>query len=1196
MKNLMKIFTMVMAGMFAFSCVTDSTEEIGVDLGNNGQTTFTISLEETKTQLGEKDADGKYPLYWCEGDQIAINGVASQALGANFDGASTATFQFGDVLTAPYCVVYPAAEGAGEGTTYPINFLAEQPYTKGTFASGAAPLYGYTAEAGTINLNHLTGVLRLAVKGKGEAITSVVFTSDIGKIAGPFTVDCTTGTLQPSADATNVVTVTFAEPLVLGEEATPIYAAVPAGSYGSFAITLHTANDKMTVKFNSTAKPIAVGAVREFTEFTYEANDIESGGTSFEIDSKDALIEFANMVSTNTFAPYTAAAVVANIDMTGVEWTPIEGFNGFTFDGGKSSGFAINGLNAPLFGSTNSTIQNVNLTNVNIASNGRLVLGAVACKLVAGESQSLISNCHVSGNINVNNTAAVPSGANTYYGINVAGIVGNIAGGAVDNCVNEANITISQLGSSDSAQALHPCIGGIVGAASVTGDILSPITNCVNGSQGGATGVIKYLDNHPNQLYLPQIGGILGLSSDSNLADIKNNTNYAPIEFNANTAGDGAIGYSSTCIGGIFGYSRGAVEHNENHGKISVLGGKIKAFYLGGIGGVGVTSSFAHNHNHNSEGILIDSDVTFFSLNVAGVIGGINKGGGTIDNCTNNAPIVSKASTATDITTGSWYYRVSGVVTYTNVAISNCENKANGDITVSGDVIIARNNAQPGVAITGVSAYHTTAGTIVNLTNRGDININTNMSLHSGITSWEHGKVCIAGVNGYTTRALRDLQNFGNITIGNTSSQIAIACNGLHIGGLVSHVSGALSVTDLEKNINKGNITVNKASLNGHAITADKSVVYACIGGLAGYYTGSSFNNSENEGDITLAHYVAVGNVYLFLGGNIGYTTNEALVVKNTKNIGTITVSDKITKAFYFYAGGLVGYSSKAITFDNCHNAMKAGVENGVVIKGTWADASGSNTVRFGGIVGYPSSGVLTLKNGVTNSANFHITSKYRDSGGFSVGGIAGVCSGSAHKFTQLVQNSGNIYYAGECPKGTFCIAGCIGQFGTSASKSIEKLVNTGNITAVKTVANSFPTSTKNGLIAGIAASCSGNLPNAQSVCTITAIDMEDRNHASSTKEGVTTYYHNSVGAIIGSTTAASILTNCHAGGKIVLEQVEDGADASGEGATIETPGNLNVSNYAAYLSGDHTFTSAAAKAQNCGFISAIDATPQYAE
>ena len=178
----------------------------------------------------------------------------------------------------------------------------------------------------------------------------------------------------------------------------------------------------------------------------------------------------------------------------------------------------------------------------------------------------------------------------------------------------------------------------------------------------------------------------------------------------------------------------------------------------------------------------------------------------------------------------------------------------------------------------------------------GDINVNTNMSLHSGLTNVKHGKICITGVNGYNTRSMRDLQNYGNITIGNTSSDISIAGNGVHIAGLVTAASGSLGVTNLTKNINKGNITINRAKLNGRAIKADNSFAVS-IGGLGAYYTGSSFANSENEGDITLSQYIAAGDVYLYLGGNIAHTTNEKLVVKGCKNIGTITVSDKITKA-----------------------------------------------------------------------------------------------------------------------------------------------------------------------------------------------------------------------------------------------------------------------------------------------------------
>ena len=86
MKNLTKIFFAVVAGMFAFSCVNDAINDPTVEVGSSVTTEITVSLEASRTQLGDKDAEGKYPLYWNAGDAIAVNGVASQPLAENFDG------------------------------------------------------------------------------------------------------------------------------------------------------------------------------------------------------------------------------------------------------------------------------------------------------------------------------------------------------------------------------------------------------------------------------------------------------------------------------------------------------------------------------------------------------------------------------------------------------------------------------------------------------------------------------------------------------------------------------------------------------------------------------------------------------------------------------------------------------------------------------------------------------------------------------------------------------------------------------------------------------------------------------------------------------------------------------------------------------------------------------------------------------
>ena len=53
MKNLTRIFMVAMA-LFAYSCVTDTTEDLGVQLGANGQSEIALSLEESRTHINDK--------------------------------------------------------------------------------------------------------------------------------------------------------------------------------------------------------------------------------------------------------------------------------------------------------------------------------------------------------------------------------------------------------------------------------------------------------------------------------------------------------------------------------------------------------------------------------------------------------------------------------------------------------------------------------------------------------------------------------------------------------------------------------------------------------------------------------------------------------------------------------------------------------------------------------------------------------------------------------------------------------------------------------------------------------------------------------------------------------------------------------------------------------------------------------------
>lgn len=71
-KNLLLILTLLSVAFVG--CQTDPATESA--WGGDGVSELTISVPSTRTHLGEKVGE-TYPLYWSEGDKIAVNGVES---------------------------------------------------------------------------------------------------------------------------------------------------------------------------------------------------------------------------------------------------------------------------------------------------------------------------------------------------------------------------------------------------------------------------------------------------------------------------------------------------------------------------------------------------------------------------------------------------------------------------------------------------------------------------------------------------------------------------------------------------------------------------------------------------------------------------------------------------------------------------------------------------------------------------------------------------------------------------------------------------------------------------------------------------------------------------------------------------------------------------------------------------------------
>ena len=693
MKHLTKLILGV-AALATLSCTTDVTEDLGVVVG--GQTNITLSLEESRTHINGKSGD-EYPLYWSAGDKIAVNGVASEPLSESSHGSASATFTINGVAEYPYNIVYPApAEGvtAADGLQA-VTFLTTQEYTAGTFAEGAVPMYAQVAKEGdAANLQHLAGVLCIAPKGEGVVLTSMTVTAENGKIAGNFDVDCTTGALTAHEDASNRLTVTFGEGLTLGAEATPIYVAVPAGEYSVFAITLNTATDAMLIRFDSTGdKAVKAGIVREFTEFTYATNATTSD--VFEIYDEASLRRFA--ATATKFYPYTSAKVVANIDMTGKEWTPIEGF-AHAFDGGN---FEIKGLTAPLFGTITATeIKNVKLVDVNILAIGSKEVGSIACKI--DNTAAVVSNCSASGKMVLQNNGALSSTIysagliarststqtfsnltneidievsgefseeNTY----VSGCVGYAKDLTVENLTNLGNLTFKDIVSP------RACLCGVAGYTKV-------YKNCVNGVKGDATkGCLKYEGTKDASFWAGGIGGV----SDATRT-LTNCVNYGSIIVTENASAAGVI------VGGIYANCQSSnstviytFDGCANHGELSIKPASTSSNVK--VGGGWAQTSGTHDTFKILNGFTNTGDITVEIDNVVGgtvLVGGavstFNKGlhadsNGVIKN-EGNITYKGVASTAS-------YTRISGVLAHTAstpLASANLSYVNTGDITAMG--------------------------------------------------------------------------------------------------------------------------------------------------------------------------------------------------------------------------------------------------------------------------------------------------------------------------------------------------------------------------------------------------------------------------------------------------------------------------------------------------------------------------------
>ena len=942
MKQIYSIFIVLFA-LFAISCTTDATSDSAILVEEGKQTTLTLSLEESRTQLGEKAGD-LYPLYWSEGDKIAVNGIASAPLAAESDGSATAVFNIDGVVDYPYNIVYPApsedakviteGENGAEVKLYPVTFPAEQSYKAGTIADGVAPMYGYVAEAGSVpSLNHLSGILRFAIKGE-VTLSRVVVKSEADAIAGTYYVRCETGELVAKVESTSsTISMSFGEGLVLNkEEAQPIHIVVPQGNHGVFVATFYaTTGEKMTVRFDTDSKPISVGKVREFAPFLFMANDYDAT-EAFEIYDIATLRAFAASASANTFYPRTEAKLMANIDMTGEEWTPIEGFR-FTFNGNNKS---IIGLSAPLFGTTSGVIKDLKLENVALVSNGNIKMGSVACVLASTgyANKAAVINCEASGTLTVSNPEWEPTDEQDKDAsiVNYGGLVGAAIGADVTGSTNNVAITVELMQKKGNAMVVYSSIAGVVGLANVTTlvngeETCSVISNCKNNAP------ISYVDTTSAETKAlvngPRLGAILGCGIKG--AEILNCENSAEGDITLNSYFYGAGAASGGMpVGGIVGYTANGVVNNCTNRADVEVDGTLKAINLGGIGGY-ITYCW-NDELHNYGNVTIKETVRLRGLSVGGVAGMFYGNGANTDhtfgNCVNHGDIKVLASHEENFATSGtksdpFYYRIGGITGFGRTKTTGgCTN--NGDITVSGNIKIAANSQykEEALVVAGCIGFKTSGHPAGRWENNGDILFDATVTYDDDAAAIYH-PISISGCFGPQPSNPDEGYNNGNITFNGKyeGNAVHIDIGGLYAGG--QDTNGYNNKTPL-KGKNTGNITIGDDAAIGTNLY---------VGGIIGTTLATTAPTSlVNEGDITISEKVTIGGK-LYAGGAYGYFKGGN--IKNVSNSGDINIHGNVNGRACVGGICVYGVTGKTATdVINTGNIVASGTYKGGVYAG----------------------------------------------------------------------------------------------------------------------------------------------------------------------------------------------------------------------------------------------------------------------
>ena len=228
--------------------------------------TFTATAAPaTRTTLGEKGADGEYPVLWTSGDEIVVmpaygrfdkSELEEMKFTTSIEGGTAATATFTG-RTQPsengYIAFYPAdklVEYYGKYLNYFVDFTipTEQRAIAGNFESGIAPAYAKAdQEGGDLEFEPMCGLVKFSLAGDVGNIKSVRFEAGGQVLSGTYSCDLYfNNTVDITGSESSESHVILTGPFVAGEDYYMVVA--PCSLSGGFSFTFTRDDDSIHVK------------------------------------------------------------------------------------------------------------------------------------------------------------------------------------------------------------------------------------------------------------------------------------------------------------------------------------------------------------------------------------------------------------------------------------------------------------------------------------------------------------------------------------------------------------------------------------------------------------------------------------------------------------------------------------------------------------------------------------------------------------------------------------------------------------------------------------------------------------------------------------------------------------------------------------------------------------------------------------